>query len=172
MDFTKFCNLPIIQKQALLGHSSKWLALVPCFVLLLWPITLCYYSCLFPILFIHAYSLWKNHKSQPRNTVIITLTPEQLSKQVSHLLKDFERNREWADIGNWLSRLQPVLAAKKHHNLPHKIQLSKRLAQCLNPSLPSGVHSNTLSVYNTIFNNFSCQNQLLPLFSIGLFPFF
>lgn len=46
---------------------------------------------------------------------------EYLTKQVTNLLKDFERNREWADIGNWLSRLQPVLAAKKHSNLPRKI---------------------------------------------------
>jgi hypothetical protein len=65
-----------------------------------------------------------------------------------------------------------VLVGKKYSNLPHKINLAKRLAQCLNPSLPAGVHSTTLNVYSTIFNNFDCKHQLLPLFAVGLFPFF
>jgi hypothetical protein len=50
--------------------------------------------------------------------------------------------------------------------------MAKRLAQCLNEKLPAGVHSSALVVYNTILNNFGCKNALLPLFSIGLFPFF
>lgn len=35
--------------------------------------------------------------------------------------------------------------------VPHKVLVSKRLAQCLNPSLPSGVHQKTLEVYTYIF---------------------
>jgi hypothetical protein len=57
---------------------------------------------------------------------------ENLKKQIGSLLKDFEKNREWADFGNWLSRLQPVLISNRCKDLPHKIQMAKRLAQCLN----------------------------------------
>ena len=35
--------------------------------------------------------------------------------------------------------------------VPHKVLISKRLAQCLNPSLPSGVHQKALEVYTYIF---------------------
>lgn len=97
---------------------------------------------------------------------------ESLSRNISSLLKDFEKNREWADINNWLSRLMPLLAGKKLPDLPHKVTLAKRLAQCLNSSLPAGVHSNALNVYSTLLNNFGNKAELLPLMSIGLFPFF
>ena len=120
----------------------------------------------------HLTHAWRNHRRRLNNMVIIISHVEQFSRNVANLLRDFEKNREWADIGNWLSRLQPILNTKKFANLPHKIQLAKRLAQCLNPNLPAGIHSNTLSVYNTIFSNFDCKSQLLPQFSIGLFPFF
>lgn len=36
--------------------------------------------------------------------------------------------------------------------VPHKVLVAKRLAQCLNPSLPSGVHQKTLEVYTYIFD--------------------
>lgn len=35
--------------------------------------------------------------------------------------------------------------------VPRKVTVSKRLAQCLNPSLPSGVHQKALEVYSYIF---------------------
>jgi hypothetical protein len=38
--------------------------------------------------------------------VKISYNLENLKKAISSLLKDFEKNREWADIGNWLYRLQ------------------------------------------------------------------
>lgn len=36
--------------------------------------------------------------------------------------------------------------------VPHKLLVAKRLSQCLNPSLPSGVHQKALEVYTYIFN--------------------
>ena len=50
--------------------------------------------------------------------------------------------------------------------------LAKRLAQCLHPALPSGVHLKTLEVYETIFQMID-KRQLqrdLVLFTYGLFP--
>lgn len=50
--------------------------------------------------------------------------------------------------------------------------MAKRLAQCLNINLPAGVHSGALTLYNTILKNYGNKSHLLPLMSIGLFPFF
>lgn len=36
-------------------------------------------------------------------------------------------------------------------NIPFKHVIAKRLAQCLNPSLPSGVHQKALEIYAYIF---------------------
>jgi hypothetical protein len=50
--------------------------------------------------------------------------------------------------------------------------VAKRLAQCLNPALPSGVHQKTLEVYSIVFTA-AGPSQLaadLPLWSYGLFP--
>jgi len=46
------------------------------------------------------------------------------------------------------------------------------LAQCLNPSLPAGVHATALKVYEVILKNFANKMELLPLLALGLFPFF
>lgn len=35
--------------------------------------------------------------------------------------------------------------------MPHKVVVAKRLAQCMNPSLPAGVHQKALEVYTYIF---------------------
>jgi hypothetical protein len=63
--------------------------------------------------------------------------------------------------------------------------LGKRLAQCLYPPLPFGVHSSTLRVYDVVFQNtYSLAKQegelaarklaaeIFPFMAIGLFPFF
>ena len=36
--------------------------------------------------------------------------------------------------------------------VPNKVIVAKRLAQCLNPTLPSGVHQKALEVYEYIFS--------------------
>ena len=40
----------------------------------------------------------------------------------------------------------------KFNAIPKKITIGKRLAQCMHPALPGGVHLKALEVYNTIFN--------------------
>lgn len=35
--------------------------------------------------------------------------------------------------------------------IPHKLIVAKRLSQCLNPALPTGVHQRALEVYGHIF---------------------
>lgn len=70
-------------------------------------------------------------------------------------------------------------------SIPLTALVCKRLAQCLNPALPSGVHSKALEVYSLIFNTIGVSGRVfsldfldqpqnlirdLPLYAIGLFP--
>lgn len=77
-----------------------------------------------------------------------------------------------------------------YNEIPRKLIVSKRLAQCLNPALPSGVHQRALDVYSYIFSTIgvsscypidlndtnACQTEGLRrdllTWSSGLFPFF
>ena len=61
--------------------------------------------------------------------------------------------QEWADYIAFLGRLQKALQAQPSdvNIIPEKRTVAKRLAQCLNPSLPSGVHQKTLELYDLVF---------------------
>ncbi|KAJ3400371.1 hypothetical protein HDV05_001124, partial [Chytridiales sp. JEL 0842] len=93
---------------------------------------------------------------------------------VDKVLQSFEAVNEWADVIGFLTRLLKTLQAyPQYPNVPRKLIVAKRLAQCLNPALPSGVHLKCLEVYSCIFET-SGHAQLaedLPLWSLGLFPF-
>jgi len=68
------------------------------------------------------------------------------------VLKSFDNTREWADLIKCLQKMKKVLSKNSAFPLlPEKITVSKRLAQCLNPALPSGVHLKTLETYEEIF---------------------
>ena len=62
--------------------------------------------------------------------------------------------QEWADYIAFLGRLLKALQSKPPDttDIPHKALVAKRLAQCLDPSLPSGVHQKTLEIYAYIFS--------------------
>ncbi|KAI0200153.1 putative regulator of reproduction dopa [Astrocystis sublimbata] len=81
---------------------------------------------------------------------------------------------EWADYISFLSRLLKALQARQSNNtaIPSKALVAKRLSQCLNPSLPSGVHQKAIEVYDYIFSVIG-ENGLskdLPLYLSGLAP--
>ncbi|KAJ1533821.1 hypothetical protein HK405_000303, partial [Cladochytrium tenue] len=61
----------------------------------------------------------------------------------------------------------------QYSNVPRKLVVAKRLAQCLNPALPAGVHQKALEVYGVIFDSAGAAQlaEDLPLWSYGLFPF-
>ncbi|KAF4628908.1 hypothetical protein G7Y89_g9243 [Cudoniella acicularis] len=80
--------------------------------------------------------------------------------------------QEWADYISFLGRLLKSLQAHPPTivAVPSKAIVAKRLAQCLNPSLPSGVHQKALEVYGYIFSMIG-QDVLardLPLYLPGL----
>ncbi|KAI0482939.1 Dopey, N-terminal-domain-containing protein [Xylariaceae sp. FL0804] len=81
---------------------------------------------------------------------------------------------EWADYISFLSRLLKALQARPASiaAIPMKTLVAKRLAQCLNPSLPSGVHQKTIEVYNYVFSVIGKDglSKDLPLYLPGLAP--
>ncbi|KAG5900654.1 hypothetical protein JTB14_005925 [Gonioctena quinquepunctata] len=92
---------------------------------------------------------------------------------VDKALKNFEFSSEWADLISALGKLNKVLLSyTKFPVIPRRIKISKRLAQCMHPALPSGVHLKALETYDIIFrcmgtNRLACE---LFIYSAGLFP--
>ncbi|KAK1600247.1 Dopey, N-terminal-domain-containing protein [Colletotrichum navitas] len=80
--------------------------------------------------------------------------------------------QEWADYISFLNRLLKALQARHPSTttIPSKAIVAKRLSQCLNPSLPSGVHQKTLEVYSYIFAMIGTDglSKDLPLYLPGL----
>ncbi|PWW78348.1 hypothetical protein C7212DRAFT_281404 [Tuber magnatum] len=81
--------------------------------------------------------------------------------------------QEWADYISFLGRL--LKALQSHPSLPlipSKALIAKRLAQCLNPQLPSGVHQKTIEVYYHIFSMIGREGLAadLTLWTPGLTP--
>lgn len=95
--------------------------------------------------------------------------------QVEKALSKFDNVAEWADFISFLSRLLKVLqTAPKYNVIPHKLTVAKRLSQCLNPALPSGVHSRALELYTHIFTVLGVDGlrRDLSIWTPGLLPFF
>lgn len=86
-------------------------------------------------------------------------------QQVERCLNSFDDVKEWADFIKFLKQLLKVsdlasivmyklrYTAKTFQSymqfkeIPRKLIVAKRLAQCLNPALPTGVHQLALEVY-------------------------
>ncbi|KFX90338.1 hypothetical protein V490_06510 [Pseudogymnoascus sp. VKM F-3557] len=80
--------------------------------------------------------------------------------------------QEWADYISFLGRLLKTLQARPSNItvIPSKGLVARRLAQCLNPTLPSGVHQKAIEVYNYIFSTIGTDSlsRDLPLYLPGL----
>ncbi|EFY87795.1 putative regulator of reproduction DopA [Metarhizium acridum CQMa 102] len=81
---------------------------------------------------------------------------------------------EWADYISFLNKLLKSLQARPPsiHSIPTKALVAKRLSQCLNPALPSGVHQKALELYSYIFTTIGTDglSRDLPLYLPGLAP--
>ncbi|KAL1409508.1 hypothetical protein Q8F55_003491 [Vanrija albida] len=101
---------------------------------------------------------------------------KKFAAQVDRCLQSFESVNEWADFISFLSRLLKVLQTPSppYSEIPRKLIVAKRLAQCLNPALPSGVHARALDVYAYVFSIIGVEGlrRDLLIWSSGLFPFF
>ncbi|KAJ3177300.1 hypothetical protein HDU87_004552 [Geranomyces variabilis] len=112
-----------------------------------------------------------------------SLTAHELNKDpkyrryvqaIDKILQSFDTISEWADVIGFLTRLAKTLLAHPGHTaIPRRLVLSKRLAQCLNPALPAGVHQKTIEIYAIILEASGTPQMAedLPMWSHGLFPF-
>ncbi|XP_076054821.1 protein DOP1A isoform X3 [Oratosquilla oratoria] len=94
---------------------------------------------------------------------------------VDKTLRNFENTSEWADLISTLGKLNKVLLSHmKFPVVPRRITISKRLAQCMHPALPSGVHLKALETYDILFKCMGTNrlSQELFIYSAGLFPLF
>ncbi|BEI90230.1 uncharacterized protein CcaverHIS019_0303000 [Cutaneotrichosporon cavernicola] len=98
---------------------------------------------------------------------------KKFAYQVDKSLQSFENVNEWADFISFLSRLLKG-QSPQYSEIPRKVTVAKRLAQCLNPALPAGVHTRALDVYSQIFSMIGTEGlkRDLLIWSSGLFPFF
>lgn len=106
---------------------------------------------------------------------------EKLDRKISDkILYSFNGAKEWPDLMSVIKELNSLLQKNNDCNfkfIKEKITLSRRLAQCLNSSLPAGLHENALMTYDIILDNILKHNNNhlgndLALYSSGLFPFF
>ncbi|KZT72967.1 hypothetical protein DAEQUDRAFT_808918 [Daedalea quercina L-15889] len=100
---------------------------------------------------------------------------KKYTQQVERCLNSFDSVHEWADFISFLKSLLKTLEAyQQFKQIPRKLVVAKRLSQCLNPALPTGVHQRALDVYSHIFAVLGTEglHRDLALWSSGLFPFF
>ena len=67
---------------------------------------------------------------------------------------------------------QVIQTYSRYSAVPRKLLIGKRLAQCLHPALPSGVHLKALESYDLIFTQIGANRlaQDLFIYTSGLFP--
>ncbi|KAJ3592581.1 hypothetical protein NHX12_007708 [Muraenolepis orangiensis] len=95
------------------------------------------------------------------------------SVAIEKALRSFESSSEWADLISSLGKLNKALQSNLRYSLlPKRLIIGKRLAQCLHPALPSGVHLKALETYEVIFKIIGTKWLAKDLFiySSGLFP--
>ncbi|KIM47693.1 hypothetical protein M413DRAFT_439360 [Hebeloma cylindrosporum] len=96
-------------------------------------------------------------------------------QQVEKCLNSFDNVHEWADCIAFLKQLLKTFQSyMQFKEIPRKLVVAKRLSQCLNPALPTGVHQRALEVYVHILAVLGAEGlkRDLSLWSPGLFPFF
>uniref|UniRef100_A0A3B4A3Z7 Uncharacterized protein n=1 Tax=Periophthalmus magnuspinnatus TaxID=409849 RepID=A0A3B4A3Z7_9GOBI len=91
---------------------------------------------------------------------------------IEKALRNFESSTEWADLISSLGKLNKALQSNLRYSLlPRRRIIGKRLAQCLHPALPSGVHLKALETYEVIFKIIGTKWLAKDLFIYsGLFP--
>ena len=106
---------------------------------------------------------------------------EKLEKKLSSILSSASSAKAWSDLLPITREIYQLLSKTNNDinfsKLSNKLLLAKRLAQCLNPECPSGVHEVVLDIYylilhNIVFFNETCLMDNLGIYACGLFPFY
>ncbi|KAK9464098.1 Dopey, N-terminal-domain-containing protein [Lipomyces oligophaga] len=84
----------------------------------------------------------------------------------------FESVEEWADYISFLGKLLRALQSHNADHVPYAPIIANRLAQSLQPDLPSGVHQKALELYGYIFSMLKRETlaQELNIWIPGLLP--
>ena len=106
---------------------------------------------------------------------------KKFDKNLTNILSSSSGAASWSDLLPFTKEILQLLEKRKDDFdfsfLTDRITLSKRLAQCLNPECPGGVHEVVIKIYTIIFQNILSKNNNkladnLGIYSSGLFPFF
>ena len=106
---------------------------------------------------------------------------KKFERNLNNLLSSSSAAGSWSDLLPFTKEIYNLFDRKKEElnytNLTDRNTLAKRLAQCLNPECPGGVHEVVLNIYNLIFQNILSKNNgkledNLGIYCSGLFPFF
>ena len=106
---------------------------------------------------------------------------EKFEKKLSSILSSSTSAKAWSDLLPITREIYQLLDKTKENinfsKLSNKLLLAKRLAQCLNPECPGGVHEVVLDIYyiilhNIAFFNETCLMDNLGIYACGLFPFY
>ncbi|CAD8055261.1 unnamed protein product [Paramecium sonneborni] len=123
--------------------------------------------------------LRQNNRNYENQSINKSRSEEQQKQKIKigSILKSYESLKEWSDLGQWLLKLQGVFQTYQGSYIPKKKLLCKRLAQCLSPIWNKAIHENALVIYDLILKILTSNSEYdlvqdLPLFSLGLFPFF
>ena len=91
---------------------------------------------------------------------------------VERTLGLFDTKHEWADYIAYLRSLHKAVSARPEDitDIPFKSTIALHLAQCLKPTLPSGVHQKALEMYAYIFSIIGEEGLArdLPIYLPGL----
>ncbi|KAJ3367371.1 hypothetical protein GGF31_007536 [Allomyces arbusculus] len=100
---------------------------------------------------------------------------KKYSAAMERVLATFDSIAEWPDMITFLSKLAKTIQSfPSPPNVPGKLLVSKRLAQCLNPVLPAGVHQKALETYSVVFDVLGPEKLAndATIWTFGLFPYF
>ena len=106
---------------------------------------------------------------------------EKFEKKLLNILNSSANAKAWSDLLPTTKEILLLLNKNQKDidfsQLSIKHILAKRLAQCLNPEFPNGVHEVVLDIYKIIITNIMVKQDMqlmdnLALYCSGLFPFF
>ena len=106
---------------------------------------------------------------------------DKFEKKLIQILNSSSNAKAWSDLlpvsKEILSHLMKNNKDIDFSKISAKHMLAKRLAQCLNPEFPNGVHEVILDIYTYLLTNINLNQDSaiqdnLGLYLSGLFPFF
>ncbi|WBW72903.1 Dopey family protein Dop1 [Schizosaccharomyces osmophilus] len=112
------------------------------------------------------------------NTMIDTTNDAKYRKYQDAIRKCialFQTVEQWPDYISYLTKLHKVLQSySSYKTIPCNLLVSRSLAECLSPGLPSGVHKKALEVYDYVFTILEKDvlAEELVVWTYGLTPFF